>query len=154
MAKKTIQYDRYRPHARVQEDGSVFNRFTGEYEFPPSRTKQSHLQECDVNNIIKQFSVTGQIAHINAKAALGAYVDLPDEMDFQAAQNTVIEANKAFMTLPAKVRERFANQPAEFLAFLNDPANRGEAIQMGLIPRPAPKAEIPAVQPDSKTEGA
>lgn len=154
MAKTISKYDFYRPHKRVQEDGSIFNRFTGEYEFPPSRTKQSHLAECDINNIIKQFSVSGQIAHINAKAALGAYVDLPDELDFQFAQNTVIEAEKAFMTLPAKVRERFHNEPAEFLEFMGNEANREEAINLGLVPRPAPKAEIPAVQAGPKTEGA
>lgn len=153
MAKKTVQYDRYRPHARVQEDGSIFNRFTGEYEFPPSRTKQSHLKECDINNIIKQFSVTGQITHVSAKAQLGAYQDLPDQLDYQEAQNTVIAAERSFMTLPAKLRERFENEPSQFLAFLGDPANREEAVKLGLVNAP-PRAENPPAEPAPKTEGA
>lgn len=140
---KVQKIDFYRPHKRVQEDGSVFNRFTGEYEYPPSRTKQAHLKECDINTILKQFSVTGQLTHISAKAALGAYQDLPDTVDFQDAQNLVIEAQKAFASLPAKTRERFQNDPAEFLAFMGDEANRDEAIKLGLVVPPPAKSEDP-----------
>ncbi|QXP08371.1 MAG: internal scaffolding protein [Arizlama microvirus] len=148
MSKAPLRYGHWRPHKRVQEDGAIVTQL-GEVTYPPSRTKQSHLAECDINNIVKQFSVTGMVTHINAKAMQGAYVDLPDELDFQAAQNTVIEGQKAFATLPAKVRERFGNEPAGFLAFMSDEKNRPEAIELGLLPRP-PAAPPEAAKAPSK----
>lgn len=142
---KGVKYSFYRPHDPVRHDGGLVNPVTGEVTYPPSKTKQSMLAECDVNRIIKQFSTTGQINHISAKAAMGAYMDLPGELDFQFALNTVIEGERAFATLPAKVRDRFANSPAAFLEFLGDPKNKDEAIALGLIKRPPPKQETPPV---------
>ena len=45
----------------------------------------------------------------------------------------VVKAEEAFMTLPAVVRARFANDPAGIFTFLQDPANRDEAVKLGLI---------------------
>lgn len=141
------KYCFYRPHERVQYDGSVTNPVTGEVTYPVSKTKQAMLAECDVNRIIKQFSATGQIKHISAKAALGAYTNLPNDMDFQSALNIVIEGEKAFATLPAKVRDRFGNSPAEFLQFLDDPKNKDEAIALGLFKKPPAPPQEPPVSP-------
>ena len=46
-------------------------------------------------------------------------------------------ADDAFMALPAAVRERFNNDPAELVDFVSDVNNRSEAIDLGLIPPPA-----------------
>jgi len=147
-----IKYSFHRPHDRVQEDGSIVNHRTGEVTYPPSKTKQSFLAECDINRILKQFSVTGQINHVNARAALGAYVDLPDQIDFQTALNTVVEGERAFGSLPAKLRERFGNDPAEFLGFLADENNRPEALKLGLINPPQP-SPTPTPSPDGPPSG-
>ena len=37
------------------------------------------------------------------------------------------------MALPAKIRARFDHDPNALLQFLNDPINRDEAIEIGLI---------------------
>lgn len=135
--------DFYQPHARVQANNELVNGVTGEITNPPSMTKQEFVKECDINNIIKMYSVTGQINHISAKAALGAYDDLPDSLDFQESLNTVMAAEAAFMSLPSKTRERFHNEPSEFLEFFSDPKNRAEATSLGLlIPQPPPAAAI------------
>lgn len=131
-----FSFDRYRPHDRVQWDGSITDPHTGEVSFPPSMTKQGHKDECDINRIVKQFSVTGQWAHINGKAALGAYVDLPDGLDYQSSLDIVRQGEVAFASLPSKVRDRFRNDPAQFLQFLSDPANRSEAVELGLVNAP------------------
>lgn len=139
----------YVPHERVY--APIANLRTGEIE--PSKTQQEHLVSCDINNIIKQFSKTGQLTHISAKAAQGAYLDLPDPVDYQEAQNIMLEASSSFSSLPAKVRDRFENDPAQFLAFMADPKNEKEARELGLLtpatplpdtrPEPSPEAEKP-----------
>ena len=100
-------------------------------------TKQSFVQECDINNILKEYKVTGQIRHMSAKAAAGAYQDLPEPMDFQEALHTMQSASSAFDTLPSQVRRRFGNDPGQFLAFMADSANLEEARSLGLMNAPA-----------------
>lgn len=151
----------YVPHERVQYTGELYDENTGEYFIPERRVKQSFKDECDINNIIKSYSQTGQIRHINAKAAQGTYEDLPEPMDLQEALNTVRDANTAFASLPSQVRDRFQNDPGQFLAFMQDPANQDEMIRLGLAtrrpesgggnggtpPPPAPPPAPPAAPP-------
>lgn len=129
-----MTYSFYRPHTRSATwyTGELVNPQTGEIYKPVPRTKQSFVAECDINNILKQYKLTGQIRHISAKAAMGAYQDLPEPLDFQQALNTVLEAQKSFSTLPSHIRARFDNDPASFLGFMSDPANAEEIIKLGL----------------------
>lgn len=158
MAKHKL-YGHYRPHARVQELGQVVNRITGEITIPPSRTKQEFLAECDINNIIALYKQTGIMTHISAKAAIGAYENLPDDSDFQSAMNTVIQAQDAFATLPSKVRDRFHNDPTEFLAFCANPENLPEMRTLGLAleppraPPPLPSSSSPSPEPTAAPTG-
>lgn len=132
MAKE--KHSNYRPHKRVQEHGEL-----ADGTIPPTMTKQEFIAECDINNIIKQYSETGMLNHVNARAQAGAYTDLPDAYDFQESLETVMAAETAFMTLPSKLRERFNNEPAEFLAFCSDEANLPELRKLGLAnPEPPP----------------
>ena len=142
MSKARTLYGFYQPHAPVREDRMLFNHVTGEF-YTPAVLKQEFKDQCDINNIIKQFTLTGQISHISAKAATGVFMDLPDDTSFESAMNVVAKANEAFDALPAKLRDRFNNDPADFLAFVEDPANKDELIQLGIRqrpPRPAPEA--------------
>lgn len=147
MTKK-LSYDFYRPHKRVQYTGELVDK-TGKRYRPLARTKQSMLAETDINNIIKSFTVTGQINHIARNAAAGVYMDLPDHMDFQQAQNLFLEAERAFMTIPAKVRDRFHNDPSEWLAWVGDPKNRDEATDLGFFNRKAPEPQSAPAAPPS-----
>lgn len=142
----------YVPHERVRYTGELVNPVTGEVFTPVRRVKQSFVPECDINNILKQYSVTGQIRHISANAEKGAYMDLPDEVDFQASLHIVADAQRAFATLPAKTRDRFNNDPASFLAFMADPENQEEAIKLGLAtksPLSNPPPELAPKQPQA-----
>lgn len=142
----------FQPHAPYNWDGLVPDAKTGELVKEPSMTKQSFVAECDINNIVREFTTTGQLAHINEKAAMGAFVDLPDTIDFQQGLEIVRQAEASFAQLPAKVRARFGNDPAEFLAFMADPASQEEAIALGLATdtRPPRPAEPPAEQSGPK----
>lgn len=131
-------------HHPVHWTGEVVDPKTGELVKEPSMTKQSFVAECDINNIIKEFSVTGMTRHVTERQAL--YADLPDTVDFQMSLQIVAEAAAAFDALPSKIRARFNNDPAAFLEFLHDEKNRDEAMELGLLEQP------PADPPPQKVE--
>lgn len=112
------------------------NPHTGVVTYPPSRTKMEFQDQCDINNILKQYKVSGIVTHINARASQGAYLDLPREVDFQTSLNIVKRGEQAFATLPSKIRDRFGNSPEKFLAFCADPENKDEMIKLGLANAP------------------
>lgn len=120
--------------------GEVVDPKTGQLVKEPSMTKQSFKDECDINNIIKAFQVTGIVQHINERASQGMYVDLPDPMDYQQSIEIARQAQASFDSLPSKVRNRFDNDPQKFLEFVAEPANQQEMIDLGLAQdnRPAP----------------
>lgn len=145
----------YRPHERVQYAGELVNPHTGEVTRPPSMTKQEFVKECDVNNVIKSYSPRAMAVMIAENAARARYEDLPDEIDFQASIDLVRQAEASFMTLPAKVRDRFGQDPAQFLAFLSNPENVDEARALGLLkPLPTPPLGGPLKDLESSEGGA
>lgn len=104
----------------------------------PSLTQQQFKDECDINNILKSYTETGTINHINRRNHL--FGDFSEVPDFQNSLELVRYAEQQFRDLPAKVRARFQNDPAQLVAFCNDPKNQQEAIELGLAesPKPAP----------------
>lgn len=100
---------------------------------PEEVTKQAPKDECDINRILRQYSKTGLITHINKGAA--DYAELPDQTDFQEALSIVQRAQEAFSELPALVRARFGNDPAAFLDAFNDPSQWETLQELGLIQR-------------------
>lgn len=105
-----------------------------------SMTKQSFMTDCDVNNIMKRFERTGVIEHVNKfNGDYGDFTDLPS--DYHEAMNQVREADEMFLTLPAKVRETFANDPGRFLAMvtaaeMGDEVARETMYETGILKRP------------------
>jgi len=101
--------------------------------------------ECDINNILKQFSKTGIINHINSNSQ--QYIDLPDNLDFQSSLQIIAEASDAFASLPSKVREHYQNDPSRFLGALQDPRERDYLTEIGVFKSPVVNA--PAPPPDA-----
>ncbi len=128
MAKDAkTRHSFYVPHARVQ-------RF-----FPnPTMAKQSFKAECDINTIMKKYEKTGLIEHLVRYR--GQYADVASATDYQEALNTIMEASEMFHTLPSRVREKFNNNPQDFLAFTEDPANTAEMEELGLL-KPREKSD-------------
>lgn len=111
------------------------------------RTKQEFRDECDVNNIMKKYLKTGQLPElIKSNPKYGDFSDVPS---FQEAQDRVNFANAQFAALPARVRARFENDPAQFLAFASDERNAQELIDMKLA-TPRPPADSLAPQGGSQ----
>lgn len=98
------------------------------------RTDQSFIAECDINTIVDRFGITGQLPE-NVRTPLEG--DFSEVTDYQTAINMVIAADVAFAEMPSRVRERFNNDPARFVAFASDPANLDECRKLGLANPPA-----------------
>lgn len=97
----------------------------------PSLTQQHFKDECDVNHILGKYSVDAIAQH--AELYKGQYGDFSDIPDYQCALNRVLEADEAFMSLPANVRVKFDNDPGKFLEFVDNPANKDEMKSLGLL---------------------
>lgn len=119
----------------------------------PGRTKQSHKDECDINNIIARFTRTGQLEHVNRNA--GLFVDVSNVGDFRTSVERVARASEFFMGLPSKVRSEFNNDPAEFLDALADPGARELLESLGLVRLVEPvESGGGSPGPESGAEGA
>jgi len=105
----------------------------------PSRTKQSFRDECDINNILRQFNVTGQLPVGSVQPQYG---DFSGITDYQSALNAVMAAQDSFLALPAKLRARFDNDPALFVEFVSDEANKDEMKALGLLREEAAPAAV------------
>ena len=119
----------------------------------PSLAQQHLAEECDINYIVERFGVTGQMPDTSI-IRMPTYGDFTGIADYRSALDAVQAAEDSFMALPAKIRERFDNDPALFVDFCssNDPADRSEAIELGLIPPPVkPDGVIPSPEV-AKTE--
>lgn len=101
-----------------------------------SKTQQQFAEESDINFIADQYGLTGEMPQV---LQLPTYGDFTGVFDFQTAQDAILRASQAFMTLPAKMRARFDNDPQKLLQFLNDPENRAEAEFLGLVNKPQEK---------------
>lgn len=107
-------------------------------EGAPSLTKQSMKNECDINQIMRRYAKTGAVAHVNQHG--GSY-GFASAVSFHEAMSVVATAEQIFEGLPSKVRKRCGNDPAVFLAWVQDPANLEEVRKFGLAPPAKPDAE-------------
>lgn len=107
----------------------------------PSKTQQQFAEECDINTIMKKYSQTGQNPHPNLK--LGVYADLTKIPSYEESLKITLKAQSAFMSLDAKIRSRFSNDPHKLIEFLKDSNNDKEAQELGLKIKPIEK------QPDN-----
>lgn len=112
-----------------------------DYSKSKSLTVQSPTEEVDINKIMARIQ-KGQT--VLTSQGQPFYGDVSDFGGLQEAIIKVQDAEDLFMQFPADVRERFENDPVQMLQFLEDPANRKEAEEIGLVnKRPAPEPVVP-----------
>lgn len=108
------------------------------------RTKQAFKDEADINKMIARFDRTGLLDNVNVKQ--GVYADVSELRDYKSALDVVSSANSLFAELPALIRERFENDPAQLIEFLDDPKNVDEAVELGLVVK-REESVTPPVEP-------
>lgn len=109
----------------------------------PTRAQQQFKEECDINTIVKRFGITGKLPE-NVKMPLQG--DFAEVRDYQDALNKMIEADEAFMKMPAEVRERFQNDPGKFVDYVSNEENVEDARKWGLAHAKKAEPEIPFVR--------
>lgn len=130
-------------------DSDALSQDTGLACKDESLTEQEHAEEADINYIAERFMRTGQMPQVLNLPTAG---DFEGIFDFQTAMNTIAQAREEFMSLPAKVRTRFSNDPAQLLEFVNNKDNYDEAVKLGFIPKKEKPADPPGPAPDATSK--
>jgi len=98
-----------------------------------TKTRVNEQHSTDINEIVRQFGLTGQLPENPLPPQYG---DFSEVLDYHGALNAVRRSEEAFQALPAALRDRFRNDPALLVDFLGDEANRAEAVSLGLVNPP------------------
>ena len=109
----------------------------------PSKTQQHNRDANSVTKLIAKYGAKRLADTLALEPS--RYGDISGFTDYADSLNRINRANDAFDAMPSAVRNRFHNDPAELIAFLNDDKNRSEAIILGLIPAPAEPVIDPVV---------
>lgn len=105
-------------------------------------TIQSDRDDADINKIVARLEKGAQIRRLDLKEPF--YGDVTAFDGLQEAMIKVQNAEMLFMDFEAGIRERFDNDPVKFIEFLENPENKQEAIDLGII---KPQPRIPEPQP-------
>jgi phage internal scaffolding protein len=143
---KPIQYKQHNNFDRKENSDNATIA-----DYGKSLTVQSFAEDADINVIMERYGVTGQMP-LNPKTPM--YGDFSNINDYQSSMNAIINAQRDFMDLPAKIRARFDNNPQRLLEFMEDKQNLEEAIGLGLCKRPEPDETKPTGEPAKTTETA
>ncbi|WNK14810.1 MAG: internal scaffolding protein [Microvirus sp.] len=103
-----------------------------------SLTQQSGAEDADINVIVARYMRTGVLPQIQMPP-LGE--DFVESWDFRSAMDNIVAAKQSFDMLPANVRYKFKNDPAEFVDFCEDPDNLPQLRKWGLAV-PEVKADV------------
>ena len=112
-----------------------------------SLAQQQFKDECDINNILRQFNITGELPNAPLSPKYGDFTGISD---YKTALDRVIAADEEFMNLPATIRARFDNDAANLISFLDSEENRLEAEKLGLV-EPKQTITAPAVEESTPT---
>lgn len=116
-----------------------------------SLVQRSFKDDADINVLVRRFGITGRMPpHVPVDPRF--YGDLGDVPDLGSALRAVKDAKDKFMQLPADLRARFGNSPAQLWDFVNNPENGPEAVKLGLLKaREAPAPVEPTPPPADPT---
>lgn len=136
--------------AKAQVQTKIYSRFSSPdspaVEFGVSMTQQHFKDECDINNILKSYR--GKVPSADEPAY---FMDCTVK-DLQSAYEVAEDIGARFDSLDSEVRARFNNNPLELLDFVHNADNQTAAMELGLLPKPAPppSEEVPAPPPSEE----
>lgn len=98
----------------------------------PGKTQQEFAKDCDINRLMDRV-LKGQ-QEIPPDVRVGEYGDFSDVGTFQESMELLEYARGQFAALPARVRDRFDNDPMKLLEWVHDPKTTlEEANELGLL---------------------
>ena len=115
-----------------------------------SLAQQHYKEECDINTILEKFNITGMLPENTLSPRYGDFTGIGD---YHTAMNRVFAAQEEFEALPAQIRARFDNDPAQLIEFLENSDNRPEAEELGLVEKATAEAvEVAKTTPEKAAE--
>lgn len=119
--------------------------------YGPEETRVDQVGDgyTNVNHIMARFErmPTAEELHAAGLTSGGFYADFINAPDFEEALQISNAGKAQFALLPASWRAHFNHDPKEFLAFVMDPKNGDQLIEMGLR-----KPKPPVEEPDSRKD--
>lgn len=97
-----------------------------------SLTRQSCADSSDINIIMDRVNKRLKVPVPTQNQPM--YGDFSEIPNYTEMLNRTIEVKNYFMSLPAKTRSMFENNPQQLIDFVNNPNNLSEAIELGLLP--------------------
>jgi phage internal scaffolding protein len=86
---------------------------------------------------MRKYEITGCIEHVAALRPV--YGDATIFGDgYRDALAIVKRADEAFLELPSNLRTELANDPANLLQYMQNPANHDKCVEYGLFEKSAP----------------
>lgn len=135
----------------------VRTRFNTSYTPPAykpgeSKTQQHQFEQSDINALVARFTRAGMSPAGNQPGNFLDLVSAPLD-NLLDAELLLKQAHDSFMGLPSATRMAFGNNAPAMVAWLQDPQNHPQAVQMGLLPASVlPKApEAPKAPETPKT---
>jgi len=127
LESKNVNYKNYTPSKTVINHSSV--------------TRQEFKKDCDINEILKTYKLTGKLYQTMQNPEYGDFSATQSYID---ALDIVHKAEIQFNSLSASLRDRFKNSPAALLDFVNN-ASEADLETIGLIEKTpaAPAAGVP-----------
>lgn len=134
---------------KPRDNGSRRVRF-----FTGSETlvEQSHKESTKIEVVLAKHNAHTLLAAQEASG--GLYGNFIAGSDYQDFRERVQDAMSDFQMLPSALRNRFDNNPAKLIDFVNDVKNYDEAVSLGLVVKPEVVEPVKpaAKEPESKTE--
>lgn len=105
-----------------------------------SMTWQHCKDECDILHIVKKPNLG--VNPLQPPTSKPMFGDFDSSLSFQEAQNVIVKASEQFADLPAKIRDKFENNPVSMLQFIEDPKNYDECISLGIFEKSFEPSEL------------
>jgi len=130
-----------KPRVRVRQQIDLGAQPDSKGKPTKGRAHQEFKDDADINQIMERFRVTGILKKRTEQPMYGDFSGLTS---FEDAMAITERAKEMFQALPVKVRNRFANDPAQMIEFVDDPANQEEAVWLGMCaPEPDQRPQDP-----------
>lgn len=106
-----------------------------------SLTNQADMEAADINVIMAKYEKNPGLI---VDAVTGAerrpmYGDFTGMKNYHQTLSDIRRVEAAFAAQPVAIRNRFKNDVAQLIAFLDDPKNDAEAVELGLKEAPKPE---------------
>ena len=99
----------------------------------PTMTKQALADNANINKLIKKHGITHVVQNMSNLEVLYGEIT---SMDLAEAMQMNIDANEAFMEVPADIRKQFGNDAGAFIDYATNPANIDQMRKWGMAPPP------------------